>query len=155
MITLPLFSIWGVVLEDFIRLFRERLFIAFFNWLDVNQKAIGDKWYNDLYKKGKDAEAECNTIMLIMGDALWMMNMIANLGVLAGVGPNKVNLQGLAPGLDEASSKRLLTLISASLGLQGMPKEILHQEVPIISSKKFSLELFAHGRASAGTDAET
>jgi hypothetical protein len=126
-------------------MFRERLFLAFFNWLDVNKEAIG-KWYDDLYKKAKDAEAECNTIMKLMGDAMWMMNMIANLGVLAGVGPNHFDLQVLAPGLDEKSSKRLLALISSSLCLQGLPTEIVNQEIPIISSKKFSLELFTKTR---------
>jgi len=129
-------------MEDFSRMFRERLFAAFFDWLDANKKAIGDKWYDNLYMKGKDAEAECNTIMKIMGDAMWMMNMIANLGVLAGVGPNHFDLQVLAPGLDEKSSKRLLALISSSLCLQGLPLEIAEQEFPIISSKHFSLSLY-------------
>lgn len=129
-------------MEDFTRMFRERLFLAFFDWLETNKQAIGDKWYEGLYKKGKDAEGDCNTIMKIMGDAMWMFNMIANLGVLAGVSPNNVNLQGLAPGLDEKSSKRLLALISSSLCLQGLPPEIARKEIPIISSKKFSLELF-------------
>jgi len=129
-------------MEDFTRMFRERLFLAFFDWLDTNKQAIGDKWYDDLYKKGKDAEADCDTIMKIMGDAMWMFNMIANLGVLAGVGPSKVDLQVLAPGLDEKSSRRLLALISSSLCLQGLPLEIAHKEIPIISSKKFSLKLW-------------
>jgi hypothetical protein len=84
--------------------------------------------------------------MKLMGDAMWMMNMIANLGVLAGVGPNHFDLQVLAPGLDEKSSKRLLALISSSLCLQGLPAEIVNQEIPIISSKKFSLELFTKTR---------
>jgi hypothetical protein len=130
-------------MEDFTRSFRRQLFEAFLDWLDTNKQAIGDKWYEDLYKKGKDALADCNTIMKIMGNAMWMFNMIANLGVLAGVGPSKVDLQVLAPSLDEKSSKRLLALISSSLCLQGLPSEIAHKEIPIISSKKFSLELFA------------
>jgi hypothetical protein len=125
-----------------LRLFRERLFVAFFNWLDVNKETIG-KWYDDLYKKGKDAEAKCNTIMKIMGNAMWMFNMVANLGVWASIGPNRVDLQVLAPGIDRQSSLRLLALIASSLCLQGLPREILHQEIPIISSKKFSLALFS------------
>ena len=128
-------------MEDFSRMFRERLFAAFFDWLDVNRETV-DKWYDDLYRKGKDAEAECNTIMNIIGDAMWMFNMIANLGVLAGVGPNSFDLQVLAPGLDEKSSKRLLALISSSIALQGLPPEIAKREFPIISSKHFSLALY-------------
>ena len=133
-------------MEDFTRMFRRQLFEAFFDWLDTNKRAIGDKWYNDLYRKGKDALADCNTIMKIMGDAMWMFNMIANLGVWASVGPNHFDLQSLAPGLDETSSKRILALIAASLSLQGLPLEIANKEVPIISSKKFSLELFTKTR---------
>jgi len=133
------------MLESFIRLFRERLFLAFFNWLDVNKEAIG-KWYNDLCNKGRDAEAECNTIVKIMGDSMWMLNMIANLGVGAGVGPNRFDLQVLADNIDRQSTTRLLALISSSLFLQGLPSEIMYQEIPIISSKKFSLELFAKER---------
>jgi len=133
-------------MEDFTRMFRRQLFEAFFDWLDTNKKVIGDKWYDDLYRKGKDALADCNTIMKIMGDTMWMFNMIANLGVGAGVGPNHFDLQSLAPGLDETSSKRILALIAASLSLQGLPLEIANKEVPIISSKKFSLELFTKTR---------
>lgn len=77
---------------------------------------------------------------------MWMFNMIANLGVMAGVQPNNFDLQSLAPGLDEISSKRILALIAASLGLQGLPPEIRNKEIPIISSKKFSLELFTKTR---------
>jgi hypothetical protein len=141
----PLF-LRGVIVEDFTRMFRERLFLAFFDWLDTNHQAIGDNWYENLYKKGKDGEADCDTIMKIMGDAMWMFNMIANLGVMAGVGPNKVDLQALAPGLDEKSSKRILALISSSLCLQGLPSDIAHKEIPIISSKKFSLKLWVQQR---------
>jgi hypothetical protein len=133
-------------MEDFTRLFRERLFAAFYNWLDVNKEIIGEHWYTDLHNKTADYEATCNTIMKIMGGAMWMFNMIADRGVLAGLGPNHFDLQALAPGLDETSSKRILALIAASLGLQGLPLEIVNKEVPIISSKKFSLELFTKTR---------
>ena len=133
-------------MEEFTHLFRERLFAAFYNWLDVNEETIGEHWYTDLHNKAADYEATCNTIMKIMGGAMWMFNMIANLGVMAGVGPNHFDLQSLALGLDETSSKRILALIAASLGLQGLPPEIANKEVPIISSKKFSLELFTKTR---------
>jgi len=133
-------------MEDVTRLFRERLFTAFFNWIEVNKETIGEHWYADLHDKAADYEASCNTIIKIMGDAMWMLNMIANLGVMAGVGPNHFDLQSLALGLDETSSKRILALISASLGLQGLSTEIRNKEVPIISSKKFSLELFIKTR---------
>lgn len=130
------------MLEDFTRLFRERLFAAFFNWLEVNKNTI-NKRYDNIYKEGRKAEAECNTLGQIMGYSLWMFNMIADCGVNAGIGLNGVNFQSVAEGIDEASSKRLLALLASSLGLQGLPREIIYKEIPIISSKKFSLQLFA------------
>ena len=131
------------MLEDFTRLFRERLFAEFFTWLEVNKDTIGSKWYTDLYNRGKGAEAECNSLIKIMSYSLWMFNMIANCGVNAGIGLNGVNFQSVAEGIDEASSKRLLALLASSLSLQGLPREIIGKEIPIISSKKFSLQLFA------------
>lgn len=146
-------------MEHLTRTFSERLFAAFFNWLDVNKETIG-KWHADLYKRGKEAEANCNTMMKIMGDALWMFNMVSNLGVAAGVSPEKVDIQDLAPDIDVAATKRLLTLVQASLNLQGLPIEILKQEVPIISSKKFSLKMLTeqrelHGATSDRIDTKT
>jgi hypothetical protein len=132
-------------LEDFTRLLRERLFAAFYNWLDVNEDAIG-KWYEDLYRKGRDTEASCNTLMKIIGDAMWMLNMISNLGVYAGVGPNNFDLQQLADNIDRTSTTRLLALISSCLAVQGLPLEIMNLEIPIISSKKFSLQLYTRQR---------
>lgn len=129
-------------MEDYTRLFRERLFVAFFNWLEINKNTIG-KRYDGLYKEGRKAEAECNTLGHIMGYSMWMFNMIADCGVMAGIGLNGVNFHSVAEGIDEGSSKRLLALLASSLGLQGLPREIRDKEIPIISSKKFSLQLFA------------
>lgn len=85
-------------MEDTIRLFKETLFKAFFDWLETNKDTIGNKWYSQLYNRGKDAEDDCDTAMKIMGDTLWMLNMIADCGVMAGLGPNNVNMQGLKEG---------------------------------------------------------
>lgn len=132
-------------MEDTIRLFRETLFKAFFDWLETNKTAIG-KWHDQLYSRGKDAEAECDTAIKIMGTSMWMLNMIAECGVMAGLGPNNVSLQHLAEGLDEKSTLRLLHLMSSCMSLQFLPREIMTKPIPIISGKKFSLELFAKER---------
>jgi hypothetical protein len=133
-------------MESLSRMFIERLFLAFFDWLDTNRKAIGDKWYRGLWSRGKEAEADCNTISKLIGDGMWMLNQVSNLGVMAGVSPNRVDLQVLAPSLDRQSTMRLLALISSSLGLQGLPKEIREQEIPVITSKHFSLRLYTQQR---------
>lgn len=140
-----------------IRLFRKTLFEAFFDWLETNRAVIG-KWYEQLYNRGKDAEAICDTGIAIMGISMWMFNMTAECGVMAGLGPNKVDLQGLAEGLDRPSTMRLLHLISSCMNLQYLPKNVATQPIPIISAKKFSLKLFAkereldiHGGTSSGS----
>ena len=129
-------------MENFFRMFKERLFLAFYDFLDANKQVIG-RWYEDLYGKAKKGEAECNTFMKLLGDAMWMFNMVAECGVGAGVGPNHYDLQFLKPGLDEKSSKRILMLISSALCLQQLPQDVMHQEMAIISSTKFSLKLFS------------
>jgi len=128
-------------LESTIRMFRTQLFSAFYDWLETNKNAIG-KWYLQLYKSGKEAENICNNAVTVMSTSLWMFNMIAGLGVLAGVGPNSVNVHEINENLDKKSTMRLLHLISACMCLQGLPMEIATQEIPIISSKKFSLKLY-------------
>jgi hypothetical protein len=140
------FFLLGCLMEDVIRLFRKQLFSSFYDWVETNKEAIGEKWHKQLSEKGKDAEDECDTALKVMGTAMWVFNMIANCGVLAGIGPNKVNLVFIAPGLDENSSKRLLHLIAACMSLQYLPKEMATQSIPIISGKKFSLKLFTQQR---------
>jgi len=133
----------GCLLEDVIRLFRKQLFSSFYEWLETNKEAIGEKWYKQLSEKGKEAEDECDTAIKIMATAMWAFNMAAGCGVLAGIGPDKVNIQEIREGLDEQSTKRLLLMIQACMNLQYLPKEIATQPIPIISGTKFSLKLFA------------
>jgi len=127
-------------MEDIIRLFRQSLLAAFDNWLEKNREAIGDKWYHRLEQQMK--EADCDTAIKIMGTALWMFNMIAGFGVLAGIGPDKVSIHEIDKRLDEQSTKRLLLLIQSCMNLQYLPKEIATQPIPVITAKKFSLKLW-------------
>jgi len=124
--------------EEIIRLFRRQLLDAFSDWLEKNKEAIG-KWYDSLQKQ---TWRECATPIEIMGTAMWMFNMIADLGVLAGIGPDGVSIHELREGLDEQSTRRLLLLISSCMNLQYLPREIATKPIPIISAKQFSLRLF-------------
>lgn len=133
-------------MEDTIRLFRKQLFEAFWDWVETNKETIGEKWYAFFQKKGKDAEADCDTAIKIMATSMWMFNMISGCGILAGIGPNNVNLQHLDERLDEKTSKRLLYLIASCMCLQYLPREVATQPIPIISSKKFSLKLWTEQR---------
>jgi len=130
-----------------IRMFRQQLFSAFWEWVEVNKEAIGDKNYRWFLKEGKRAEDNCNNAIKIMATALWMFNMISNFGVLAGIEPNSVNLQNIDTKIDEASTKRLLNLCAASLSLQFLPKEAVAKEFPIISGKHFSLKLYTQNHS--------
>jgi len=127
-------------MEDVIRLFRRTLLEAFEDWLEKNSEAIGEKWHDNLLKKMK--EADCDTAINIMGTAMWIFNMVANFGVLAGIGPDQVSIHEIDKRLDEPSTKRLLLIIQSCMNLQYLPKEIATKPIPIISLKKFSLKLF-------------
>jgi len=126
-------------MEDAIRLFRKSLFLAFYGWLEANKAVIGE-WYIRLFNEAKKSDS--NTAIKIVGTALWMFSMIANFGVLAGIGPNSVNLQHLDERLDKKSTMRLLHLIASSMSLQYLPREIATKEIPVITAKKFSLKLW-------------
>jgi hypothetical protein len=134
--------------ESTIRLFRNTLFEAFWEWVETNKQAISERMYEHLSNEDKKAEDDCNTALKIVASALWMLNMIAGCGVMAGVGVNGVNDQTdyKETGLDEKTSKRLLLLIQSCLNLQYLPPEIAKQEIPIISSRHFSLKLFVQER---------
>ena len=103
-----------------------------------------------LWKQGQDAKANSNKLGGLMGEGLWMLNMIANLGVGAGVMIGEYNLQYLHNGIEEKSTKRLLLFISTTFCVQGLPMDVLDREIPIISQKHFSLELYVQRRKERG-----
>jgi len=70
-------------MESTIRLFRNSLFEAFWDWIDANEKRIDERMLNHLTKEGKKAEDECNTALRVMASAMWMLNMIGSCGVMA------------------------------------------------------------------------
>lgn len=129
-----------------IRLFKKQLFSALWSWVEKNKSVTGKKWHTWFLKEGKKAEDCCNTALKIMADALWIFSMISA-WVWVGIGPNRVGeIQHLAEGIDEASTKRLLHMIASCLSLQYLPKELMKKEIPIISGKHFSLKLFVKSR---------
>ena len=70
------------------------------------------------------------------------VNMIANCGVVAGLGPDGPKQIDIAENIDERSSRRLLHLMATCLTLQYLPDEVMEKEIPIISGKLFSLKLW-------------
>jgi len=131
-------------LESTLVMFKEGLFNAFHDWIKKHEDVIGDRWYNDLLKKEKEAWDSCTDAVKLIGTALWMFNMIAQFGVLTGLGPNSVNIQQIPKGIDEQATKRILILISSCLYLQGLPKEIAYQPIPEAKAPwRFSLAKYA------------
>jgi len=126
-------------MEDLVRMFRQSLLSAFEDWLEKNKETIG-KWYDQLLSQVKGVD--CDTAIKIMGTAMWMFNMIADLGVLAGIGPDGPSIHEIRQGLDEQSTERLLLIISSCMNLQYLPREIATQPIPVISAKQFSLKLW-------------
>ncbi|HKZ93697.1 MAG TPA: hypothetical protein VJ249_03835 [Candidatus Bathyarchaeia archaeon] len=123
---------------------RRMLLEAFSEWLETNKEAIGEKSYDSLNSTRRGGDwRDCDTIGGIMGTAMWLFNMVANLGVLAGMGPGNYQIHQIADDLDEKTTKRLLMAISTSLNLQYIPRDLVKDfKLPIITSKKFSLKAY-------------
>jgi len=68
-------------MEKVIRLFRTQLFRNYYDWVETNKEALGEKWHEQFIKKGKDAEDECDTAIKVMATAMWMFNMSYWLGI--------------------------------------------------------------------------
>lgn len=133
-------------MEDIIRLFRKQLFDSFYEWIDKNREALGEKSYTFLFKQGKEAENTADSGLGVIAVALWMHSMTAECGVQCGLAPNDVKLHAINEDLDRKSTLRLLHMQAACLSLQNLPKDVLKSEIPIISTKKFSLKLWVKNR---------
>jgi len=96
----------------------------------------------------KKAEDDCNSAIKIIATALWLFNMMSNCGVMAGLGPDHISDQTdyERTGLDKKSTRQMLLIVQACLNLQYLPKEVMKQEIPIISGKHFSLKLWIDNR---------
>lgn len=139
-------SLRGVKTEEYTKMLKERLYAAFFDWLKINQETIGTKWYRQLWKEGQAAKADSRTLSGLMGEAMWMLAMINEQGVSAGIAGGTYHLTAIKVGLNLSTTKRLLRLISAAFCSQTLPLEILDKEVPVITPKHFSLELYVNKR---------
>jgi len=115
-------------MEETIVMFKECLFQSFYDWLLRHREMIGDKHYGKLFDDLKKAWDLSDTPVKLIGIAMWIFNMIANLGVLAGLGPAKVDLQVLPEKYDEKLTRRVL-LNCSCLCLQYLPKEISTEKV--------------------------
>jgi hypothetical protein len=63
---------------------REELSEKFLAWLNRNRERIGEKWYKKLLKNFRKAKMDNEAQVLAV--ALWMFNMVCNLGVVGAIG---------------------------------------------------------------------
>ncbi|MEM2291701.1 MAG: hypothetical protein QXX41_00325 [Nitrososphaerota archaeon] len=134
-------------MEDVVRYCRDKLFNDFYEWLEKNKDAVGERWYTFLFNEGKRAEDLADNAIGVVGACLWMFNMVTSCGVMAGLGPDKYDLQYLENSrIDEESTRKLLQTMVMCLNLQYLPVEEAKKPIPIISRSKFSLQLYTELR---------
>jgi hypothetical protein len=92
---------------------RRELSEKFLAWLDRNRERIGKKWHEKLLKNFR--KAKMNDEAHILATALWMFNMVTNLGVIAGIGVSFGYKIEKIYNLDEKTTKDVLEVISKCL----------------------------------------
>lgn len=104
-----------------IREFGEELVRAFREWLDANRDRINPRWVARLERELR--RVNTSTVPGVVGGALWMFNMLANLGVLATVGLDGYKVYDYSV-FDRRTTDRLLRTISIAFYLQFIPREL-------------------------------
>jgi hypothetical protein len=96
-------------MSDIVNECRRELSEKFLTWLEKNREKIGEKWYENLLKFFRKIKMNDETDVL--ATALWMFNMIGNLGGIAGIGLFGYKLEKIY-NLDEKTTKDVLETIS-------------------------------------------
>ena len=108
-------------LEALIRLFKKSLFDAIDEFCN-RYECVGDKiiqrWIRGVRKEARKAKKEKMNIKALIGYALWFYNILAQVGVMAGIGPNRVNIQGIPEWMDARLVKKWLVICSSVFALQ-------------------------------------
>jgi hypothetical protein len=94
-------------------------------WIDRNRNMIDPRWVRRLEREL--SKVHTDTVPGVVGAAMWMFNMISNMGVLATVGLDGYKVLNYS-GFDEESTNRLLISISAALHLQLIPPEMVSDD---------------------------
>jgi len=93
---------------------REELSKKFLAWLDRNRERIGEKWYKKLLKNFRKANMDSEVRVLAV--ALWMFNMVCNLGAIGAIGVSFGYKIEKVYNLDRETTEDLLKTISRCLG---------------------------------------
>jgi len=113
-----------------ISLFKQVLIEAVDNWLSNNKELIGEKIEKRIRRELRKFSKDRPTIPSICGFALWIFQMMGNLGVVAGVGVDGYTVFEATweRGFDRRSTERLLLAISNTLKLMQIPYEFAKRE---------------------------
>ena len=105
------------------KFFADCLSDALDSWIEANKQNINEKWLKFIIRQHrKIKKKKPKTVADVMAFALWTYNALAQLGVMAGLGPSQVNLHHMPEHLDRKSTLRLLHLCAATLSLQFLPR---------------------------------
>ena len=106
------------------KLFADCLSDALDSWIETNKQNVDEKWLKFIIREHRKFRKKPKTVAGVMGFALWTFNALAQLGVMAGLGPSQVSLHYMPERLDRKSTLRLLHLCAATLSLQFLPRKV-------------------------------
>jgi hypothetical protein len=113
-------SVSGEV-KAIIELVGSSLVNAFNEWLEANRDRINPRLYNRLRRELR--KVNTSTVPGVMGAALWMLNILGNVGCLVTVGLDGFQIIQ-CDGFDRRSTERLAILMYAAFKLQFIPPEL-------------------------------
>ena len=108
-----------------INLFKTTLFDAIDEFCDKHgeiEDKIIQKWIRFIRREMNKAKKKEVNVPTLIAYAMWFYNLLAQMGVMAGLGPNKVNIVNIPEWMDEKLVKRCLMICSSVLTLQFLPR---------------------------------
>jgi len=104
--------------ESLLSLFAGTLCDALTEWVEANREKLGEKWAKFILKETRKFRKSEKTVPGVVGFAMWAFNVVANLGVQAGLAPGEARIYEIPEWLDEKSTRRVLELCASTVSLQ-------------------------------------
>lgn len=105
---------------------KRMLVEAFEAWIERHRGMMSDRWYRRLRSELNRFRRQNATIPIVAGFAMWVFNVIGNMGVEAGVGPDGFTVFDTTwqRGFDRQTTNRLLVAIMTALKLMYIPPDV-------------------------------
>lgn len=108
-------------MDSMINLFKTTLFDVIDEFCDrheeMEDKRI-QKWMKFIRREAKKARKKEVSVPTLIAYAMWFYSCLAQMGVMAGLGPSKVNIVDIPKWMDEKLVKKCLMICSSVLTLQ-------------------------------------